>query len=221
MFVDEQTLAKLSAEGNVPDDRGNIGLWKIVVVKNLPYEDMRKTGKVPKFLSHRLFPSSRYSIWLDSKLRLNADPMLIIEYFLWRAGSEYAISNHYTRHCVWQEVLQNKRLNKYNHSAIDEQFHLYQSDGLTKYDSSDPNIPLPSFVPEGSFIVRAHTAMSNLFSCLWFNEVDRFTSRDQLSFAYTYLKLKRLNPDKHLYLNMFKDCERRAITKLFHHRVDT
>ncbi|KAL3636260.1 hypothetical protein CASFOL_020807 [Castilleja foliolosa] len=170
MFVDKQSLAKLSDEGNVPDERGNIGLWKIVVVKNVPYEDMRKTGK-------------GYSIWLDSKLRLNADPLLIIEYFLWRAGSEYAISNHYTRHCVWEEVLQNKRLNKYNHSAIDEQFHLYQSDGLTKYDSSDPNISLPSFVPEGSFIVRAHTAMSNLFSCLWFNEVDRFTSRDQLSFG--------------------------------------
>ncbi|GFP87363.1 hypothetical protein PHJA_000880000 [Phtheirospermum japonicum] len=140
MFVDKQSLAKLSAEGNVPDERGNIGLWKIVVVKNLPYEDMRKTGK---------------------------------------------------------------------------------SDGLTKHDSSDPKTSLPSFVPEGSFIVRAHTAMSNLFSCLWFNEVDRFTSRDQLSFGYTYLKLKRMNPDKHFYLNMFKDCERRAITKLFHHRTDT
>lgn len=59
MFVDEQSLAKLSTEGNVPDDRGNIGLWKMVVVKNLPYKDLRKTGKVPKFLSHRLFPSSR------------------------------------------------------------------------------------------------------------------------------------------------------------------
>ncbi|KAH6763134.1 transmembrane protein [Perilla frutescens var. hirtella] len=221
MFVDVETLAKLSSEGNIPDESGNIGLWRIVVVKNLPYEDKRKTGKVPKFLSHRLFPSSRYSIWVDSKLRLNADPMLIIEYFLWRTGSEYAISNHYIRHCVWEEVLQNKRLNKYNHSVIDEQFHLYQSDGLTKYDSSDPNIHLPSFVPEGSFIVRAHTAMSNLFSCLWFNEVDRFTSRDQLSFAYTYLKLRRMNPDKTFYLNMFKDCERRAITKLFHHRTET
>ncbi|KAL7110200.1 hypothetical protein ACP275_05G010100 [Erythranthe tilingii] len=221
MFVDEQSLAKLSSEGNVADERGNIGLWKIVVVKNLPYNDNRKTGKVPKFLSHRLFPSSRYSIWLDSKLRLNADPMMIIEYFLWRNGSEYAISNHYIRHCVWDEILQNKRLNKYNHSALDEQFYFYQSDGLTKYDSSDPKIPLPSFVPEGSFIVRAHTPMSNLFSCLWFNEVDRFTSRDQLSFAYTYLKLKRLNPDKRFHLNMFKDCERRAITKLFRHRTDT
>lgn len=186
-------------------------------------------------------------------MRLNADPLLIIEYFLWRTRSEYAISNHYARHCVWEEVLQNKRLNKYNETAIDEQFNVYKSDGLSKFDPSDPNTPLPSCtyvgvcfglqdwvslyftpssihsflffsvlffsflqfnpavwfvcfadVPEGSFIVRAHTPMSNLFSCLWFNEVDRFTSRDQLSFAYTYLKLRRLNPNKPFYLNMFK-----------------
>lgn len=219
MFVDEQTLSKLSSEGNFPDDGGYIGLWKIVVVRNLPYKDMRRTGKVPKFLSHRLFPSSMYSIWLDSKMRLNTDPMLILEYFLWRMRSEYAISNHYDRHCVWEEVLQNKRLNKYNHSAIDEQFNFYQSDGLTKFDPSDPNNPIPSYVPEGSFIVRAHTPMSNLFSCLWFNEVDRFTSRDQLSFAYAYLKLRRMNPDRPFFLNMFKDCERRALAKLFRHKA--
>ncbi|EPS61012.1 hypothetical protein M569_13788, partial [Genlisea aurea] len=146
MFLDEQSLGKLAAEGIIPDDNGRkIGLWKIVVVKNLPYDDLRKSGKVPKFLSHRLFPSSRYSIWLDSKLKLNADPMLIIEYFLWRNGSEYAISDHYARRCVWEEVLQNKRLNKYNSSAIDEQFLFYQSDGLTKYESSSGNdVPLPS-----------------------------------------------------------------------------
>ncbi|KAJ6898886.1 hypothetical protein NC652_025407 [Populus alba x Populus x berolinensis] len=219
MFVDEQTLSKLALDGHVLDNRGFVGLWRVVVVRNLPYKDMRRTGKVPKFLSHRIFPSSRYSIWLDSKMRLNADPLLIIEYFLWRTRSEYAISNHYARHCVWEEVLQNKRLKKYNETAIDEQFNFYKSDGLSKFDPSDPNTPLPSYVPEGSFIVRAHTPMSNLFSCLWFNEVDRFTSRDQLSFAYTYLKLRRLNPNKPFYLNMFKDCERRALAKLFRHRA--
>ncbi|BBG94239.1 cullin 3 [Prunus dulcis] len=179
MFVDEQTLGKLSSEGHVPDVTGRIGLWRIVIVKNLPYEDMRRTGKVPKFLSHRLFPHSWYSIWLDSKMRLNTDPMLIIEYFLWRTKSEYAISNHYERHCVSEEVLQNKRLDKFNHTAIDEQFAFYQSDGLTK-----------------------------------------FTSRDQLSFAYTYLKLRRMNPDRPFYLSMFKDCERRALVKLFRHREE-
>ncbi|RDY10342.1 hypothetical protein CR513_05151, partial [Mucuna pruriens] len=218
LFLDDQTLSKLSSEGNSPDERGYIGLWKIVIVKNLPYEDMRRTGKVPKFLSHRLFPNSRYSIWLDSKMRLNSDPMLIIEYFLWRRKAEYAISNHYDRHNVWEEVLQNKRLNKYNHAAIDEQFDFYQSDGLPKVDPSKPNDPLPN-VPEGSFIIRAHTPMSNLFSCLWFNEVDRFTSRDQLSFAYTYLKLRRMNPERPFQLYMFKDCERRALVKLFRHRA--
>ncbi|XP_068638757.1 probable hexosyltransferase MUCI70 [Aristolochia californica] len=220
MFVDERTIETLSSEGQVLDDRGYIGLWRIVVVRNLPYADMRKTGKVPKFLSHRLFPSARYSIWIDSKMRLNTDPMLILEYFLWRKGSEYAISNHYDRHCVWEEVLQNKHLNKYNHSAIDEQFQFYQLDGLTKFNFSDVNSPLPSYVPEGSFILRAHTPMSNLFSCLWFNEVDRFTSRDQLSFAYTFLKLRRTNPGKPFFLNMFQDCERRALAKLFHHRIE-
>ncbi|KAF9625966.1 hypothetical protein IFM89_028352 [Coptis chinensis] len=214
MFLDEETMSMLSSEGQVLDDRGNIGLWRIVIVRNLPYTDMRRTGKVPKFLSHRLFPSARYSIWLDSKMRLRTDPMLILEYFLWRNGSEYAISNHYDRHCVWEEVLQNKRLNKYNHSAIDEQFLFYQSDASW----FDPVTNLTD-VPEGSFIVRAHTPMSNLFSCLWFNEVDRFTSRDQLSFAYTYLKLRRMNPGEPFFLNMFKDCERRALAKLFRHRA--
>lgn len=58
MFLDEETLAKVTSEGHVPDDTGHIGLWKIVIVKNLPYADMRRTGKVPKLLSHRLFPSS-------------------------------------------------------------------------------------------------------------------------------------------------------------------
>lgn len=220
MFMDELTLATLSSEGHVPDGNGFIGLWRSVVVKNLPYKDMRRAGKVPKFLAHRLFPSATYSIWLDSKLRLHADPMLIIEYFLWRKKAEYAISMHYDRSCVWEEVVQNKRLNKYNHTAIDEQFHFYQSDGLVKFNDSGQLPVLPSYVPEGSFIVRAHTPMSNLFSCLWFNEVNRFTSRDQLSFTYTYLKLRRTNPGKPFHLNMFKDCERRAIVKLFHHRTN-
>nr|TKR83632.1 hypothetical protein D5086_0000264030 [Populus alba] len=141
---DEQTLSKLASDGHVLDNRGLVGLWKVVIARNLPYKNMRRTGK--------------------------------------RTRSEYAISNHYDRHCVWEE-----------------------SDGLSKFDPSDLNTRLPSYVPEGSFIVRAHTTMSNLFSCHWFNEVDRFTSRDQLSFAYTYLKLRRiLNPNQPFYLNMFK-----------------
>lgn len=51
---------------------------------------------------------------------------------------------HYDRSCVWEEVVQNKRLNKYNHTAIDEQFHFYQSDGLVKFNDSGQLPVLPS-----------------------------------------------------------------------------
>lgn len=59
MFIDEITLQMLSLEGQTPDRMGFIGLWRIVVVKNLPYADMRRVGKIPKLLPHRLFPSAR------------------------------------------------------------------------------------------------------------------------------------------------------------------
>lgn len=34
---------------------------------------------------------------------------------------------------------------------------------------------------EGAVIIGEQTAMSNLFSCLWFNEVNTFTPRDLLT----------------------------------------
>eukprot|EP00271_Cylindrocystis_brebissonii_P022673 TRINITY_DN880_c0_g2_i1.p1 TRINITY_DN880_c0_g2~~TRINITY_DN880_c0_g2_i1.p1 ORF type:complete len:1859 (-),score=523.87 TRINITY_DN880_c0_g2_i1:721-6297(-) len=219
MFVDQQTLDAFPADNVVLDGDNKLGLWKVVLVKSMPYSDPRRTGKIPKLLPHRLFPNALYSMWVDSKLRLAWDPILIWEKYLWREGYEYAISQHYDRTCVWQEVARNKFLNKYNHTVIDEQFEFYKADGLQPFNGDDPKKLLPSNVPEGSFIVRAHTPAANLFSCAWFNEVDRFTSRDQISFFYTYMKIHRSNKAP-FYLNMFPDCERKLLVKLFKHKFE-
>jgi hypothetical protein len=61
-------------------------------------------------------------------------------------------------------------------------------------------------VPEGCVIIREHIPITNLFTCLWFNEVDRFTSRDQISFSTVRDKIRAKvgwMPE------MFQDCERR------------
>lgn len=55
-------------------------------------------------------------------------------------------------------------------------------------------------------IIREHVPISNLFVCLWFNEVDRFTSRDQISFSTVRDKLWAKT---NWTVNMFLDCERR------------
>ena len=65
---------------------------------------------------------------------------------------------------------------------------------------------------EASVIVREHTPLTNLFMCLWFNEVARFTARDQLSFGYVLRKLKRLH------LNLFPVCTRRALINPIGHQ---
>lgn len=45
MFVDEQTEAFLRNSSELNSSM-RIGLWRIVVVHNLPYDDPRRNGKV-------------------------------------------------------------------------------------------------------------------------------------------------------------------------------
>ncbi|MFS7984443.1 hypothetical protein Hanom_Chr11g00986521 [Helianthus anomalus] len=168
---------------------------------------------VPKLLLHRLFPNVRYSIWIDGKLQLVVDPYQLLERFLWRHNATFAISKHYRRFDVFEEAEANKAAGKYNNASIDYQINFYRNEGLTPY--SEAKLPIISDVPEGCVIIKEHIPITNLFTCLWFNEVDRFTSRDQLSFATVRDKIMaRVNWS----INMFMDCERRNFVIQAYHR---
>ncbi|CAJ1957195.1 unnamed protein product [Sphenostylis stenocarpa] len=184
MFIDEETEMYMKNASILSSSR-RVGLWRIIVVHNIPYADSRRNGKVPKLLLHRIFPNVRYSIWIDGKLQLVVDPYQVLERFLWRPNATFAISRHYRRFDVFVEAEANKAAGKYENASIDNQIQFYKfHDGLTHY--SRDKLPITSDVPEGCVIIREHIPITNLFTCLWFNEVDRFTSRDQLSFSTAY-----------------------------------
>lgn len=207
MFVDEETQQHLDTH------EIDSGVWRKVVVRNLPYLDARRNGKIPKLLLHRLFPNARFSLWIDGKLKLVVDPYQILERFLWRRNITFAISRHYKRFDVFEEAEANKAAGKYDNASINAQVEFYQSEGLVPYERTKSTFP--SDVPEGCVIIREHTPITNLFTCLWFNEVDRFTSRDQLSFAVVRDKLMERVPFR---LSMFLDCERRNFVVQEYHR---
>ncbi|XP_022720466.1 uncharacterized protein LOC111278178 [Durio zibethinus] len=209
MFVDEETEADLKAK----HESKKIGVWRIVVVHNLPYSDGRRNGKIPKLLQHRLFPNARFSLWIDGKLELVADPYQILERFLWRKNATFAISRHYKRFDVFDEAEANKAASKYDNASIDIQVDFYKKEGLTPY--SKAKLPITSDVPEGCVIIREHVPISNLFTCLWFNEVDRFTSRDQISFSTVRDKIAAKT---NWTINMFLDCERRNFVVQKYHK---
>ncbi|KAK2639025.1 hypothetical protein Ddye_026820 [Dipteronia dyeriana] len=212
MFIDEETEAYMK-NSSVLDSNKRIGLWRIIVVHNIPYSDARRNGKIPKLLLHRIFPNVRYSIWIDGKLKLVVDPYQILERFLWRQNANFAISRHYKRFDVFVEAEANKAAGKYDNSSIDNQIEFYKSEGLTPY--SETKLPITSDVPEGCVIVREHIPITNLFTCLWFNEVDRFTARDQLSFSTVRDKIMAKVSWS---VNMFLDCERRNFVIQAYHR---
>ncbi|KAF5178512.1 strawberry notch protein [Thalictrum thalictroides] len=212
MFVDEETEAYMKNSSSL-DDRKKVGLWRIIVVRNLPYVDARRNGKVPKLLLHRIFPNARFSIWIDGKLELVVDPYQILERFLWQKNATFAISRHYRRFDVFVEAEANKVAAKYDNASIDFQIDFYRSEGLTPY--SEAKLPITSDVPEGCVIIREHIPITNLFTCLWFNEVDRFTSRDQLSFSTVRDKIMSKVDWS---VSMFMDCERRNFVVQAYHR---
>ncbi|KAI5061025.1 hypothetical protein GOP47_0023530 [Adiantum capillus-veneris] len=213
MVVDEKSLKSIHTILNLTSntDEGKwVGLWRLVLLRHSPYDEPRRNGKVPKLLTHRLFPNAEYSIWIDGKMELLVDPMLILERYLWRGGHHFAIARHKHHKSIHEEADANKRRKRYARPLIDKQVEIYQLEGMQPW--SPEKLPVPSDVPEGAIIIRWHTPMTNLFSCLWFNEVNRFTPRDQLSFGYVVYRLNGSFP-----FFMFPNCEYNSLFFLHKH----
>jgi len=82
MVVDEKSLnfIKQNVSIRVDSEGGKwVGIWRLVILHNPPYDEPRRNGKVPKIITHRLFPQAQYSIWIDGKMELIVDPLLILE----------------------------------------------------------------------------------------------------------------------------------------------
>ncbi|KAE8706791.1 hypothetical protein F3Y22_tig00110388pilonHSYRG00264 [Hibiscus syriacus] len=207
-FWDEITLAAQESQGNKIGEDGLIGKWRIVIVRNLPFVDQRLNGKIPKMLPHRLFPHAKYSIWVDSKSQFRRDPLGVVEALLWRRNSVLAISEHGARSSVYDEAKAVVLKHKATPVEVEVQMTQYRKDGLPE----DKRFNGKKALNEASVIVRKHTPLTNMFMCLWFNEVVRFTSRDQLSFPYVLWRLEVLKN-----INMFPVCTRRDLVNSMGH----
>lgn len=207
-FWDEITLKAQELVERRIGENGFIGKWRVVVVRDLPFADQRLNGKIPKMLSHRLFPQAKYSIWVDSKSQFRRDPLGVLEALLWRPNAVLAISEHGARSSVYDEAKAVVRKNKAKPEEVEVQLSQYRKDGLPE----DKRFDGKKALCEASVIVRKHTSLTNLLMCIWFNEVVRFTSRDQLSFPYVLWRLKAFKN-----VNTFPVCTRKDLVNSMGH----
>ncbi|CAH9093520.1 unnamed protein product [Cuscuta epithymum] len=211
MFVDDVTLDGLENYNLIASRKSkdiSVGVWRVVKVatsadnkKALLYEDAAMNGVIPKYLVHRLFPNTKFSIWVDAKMQLVVDPLLLIHSLLVvvnnKEGVDMAISRHPIYVHTMEEAMATARWRKWRDvGALRMQMDTYCEYGLQPWTS---NKPYPSDVPDSAVIIRKHSKASNLFSCLLFNELESFNPRDQLAFAYVR-DLMKLKPS----INMFE-----------------
>ncbi|GFQ01157.1 hypothetical protein PHJA_002259600 [Phtheirospermum japonicum] len=202
MFVDDATLKRLHFHNLISRKskqvQHKIGVWRIVKVlsENL-YENAAMNGIIPKYLVHRLFPNSKHSIWVDAKMQLVIDPLLLIHSLVVKANSDMAISRHPFFVHTLEEAMATTRWKKWwDVNGIKVQMETYCENGLQPWDSKKP---YPSDVPDSALILRKHNEATNLFSCLLFNELEAFNPRDQLPFAFVR---DQMHPK--LKMNMFE-----------------
>lgn len=200
LFVDDITLKGLDYHNMISrkSKENKIGVWRIVKVStSYLYKNAAMNGEIPKYLIHRLFPNSKYSIWVDAKLQLVVDPLLLIHSLVIKEKVDMAVSKHpYYVHTM-EEAMATARWKKWwDVDSLKTQMETYCENGLQPWS---PEKPYPTDVADTALILRKHGTSTNLFSCLLFNELEAFNPRDQLGFAFVR---DQMNPK--LYLNMFE-----------------
>ncbi|KAJ9565774.1 hypothetical protein OSB04_001740 [Centaurea solstitialis] len=200
MFVDEITLKQFRYHNLLSrkTKEMRIGVWRIVKVLNEElYENPAMNGVIPKYLVHRMFPNSKYSIWIDAKIQLAVDPLLLLYSLVIAEDVDMAISKHPFYVHTMEEAMATARWRKWlDVDSLRIQIETYCENGLQPWSSNKH--PYPSDVPDSAIILRKHGVASNLFSCLLFNELEAFNPRDQLPFAFVR---DHMNPK--MKLNMF------------------
>ncbi|KAG6471982.1 hypothetical protein ZIOFF_069437 [Zingiber officinale] len=188
MFIDHATRKVLVAHDILSDKEGEvnmIGVWRIVTLRGgrLPYDSPAMNGVIPKHLVHRLFPNSKFSVWLDAKVQLTVDPLLLIHSLLVLPDADTAIPKHPFNTHTMEEAVATARWKKWaDVESLRVQMETYCENGLQPWSTS--KLPYETDVPDSALILRRHGLRSNLFSCLLFNELGAFNYRDQLAFAY-------------------------------------
>ncbi|KAK1305193.1 hypothetical protein QJS10_CPB11g02050 [Acorus calamus] len=133
MVVDEASLSFIKQNISVKEDKDGgkwVGIWRLVTLHHPPYDEPRRNGKVPKILTHRLYPQAQYSIWIDGKMELIVDPLLILERYLWRDKNTFAIACHKYHKSIYEEADAIKRRKRYARPLIDLHMKIYRYEGM-------------------------------------------------------------------------------------------
>jgi hypothetical protein len=145
---------------------------EVAPFSNDPKYALRRNAKIYKILPQLFIPNYEYYIWHDVSHNVISEPEAMCDQYL--KGSDIGCFKHTQRNCIYDEGQVLKEL-KYDHiELLEKQIEFYRS---RKYPA---NIGLFEM---SAFICRNTPAILTL-KLKWWDNICRYSSRDQLSFMY-------------------------------------
>lgn len=138
------------------------------------FDDPCLNAKIHKILPHRFFPYAEYSLWVDGSIEILPDAkdlQKLIDTYL--SDSDICVFKHPHRDCAYSEAMLCKDIGVAG-KKVDKQIDYYYEEAF----------PEEYGCWEVGAMLRRHSASVNIFNEMWWDQILRFSKRDQISFPY-------------------------------------
>lgn len=156
-----------------PDLKSNI--WEVIYVPEpLVKDSPRRSAKIYKILPHEYFPEYDVSVWVDGTATVRGDLRDYAKKYM--RYSDIVFCPHIWNDCIYQEAaytFENRPFEELD--RLEKQMDMYKKQGMPKHNG----------IISGGFIVRRHNRSEIERSMVdWWNEIEKYSTQDQISFAY-------------------------------------
>jgi hypothetical protein len=156
-------------------------IWKQVNYldfSTLDSYNTRRNAKPYKVLSSFLFPKYEYIFWHDANHQFVVNPEDIVNEY---GDFDLCLFNHPHRNCIYDELAIIKERNLDTEFNVNHQYSYY----------IEKDMPRNYGLFEMTAFVKKVNNTNRILDLMWWEQICKFTSRDQCSFPYCLWELKK------------------------------
>lgn len=153
--------------------------WNVIYINNVANLDNVRLARKIKVLGHDLLKKYDITVWIDGASYIRRSVCEFIDKYCDFKKYDLIGFKHRERDCIYDEALECAKVLKDNKDILKKQISIYKKD----------NYPRHNGLIESTILFRKNksTKLSKTMT-MWFNEIKKYSCRDQISFNYVAYK---------------------------------
>ena len=164
------------------DQKVSSNVWSIrPIPESLNEYSQVKRQRAMKTMPHLFLPEYELSVWIDANVEIRGSiDDYIAENGISSENGFFYVGKHPERDCIYDEVKACVKYKKDTYEHMEPQVNIYREDGFPEHFG----------LPQTTILFRYHNSEDCKRLCeAWFDEIKKYSHRDQLSFTYVCWKL--------------------------------